>query len=333
MHQIETLAERAGAGLNGLGQSAGTSSGLTAALGTGLGIGLPSAGLEPAATSEGIRRHRLEGVEETLATLSTGGESLRGIAHDARNMVTALGLYCELLEEPGVLSAPFAHYGSELRLVVTASRRLVEKLVALESPRNADSRLGGSVPQRRAAGKSAASAAQEKAGRWEMVPAQPIDNLAADLLSNRNLLAALAGPAVKVTVEATEGRQPVRLTCEDLTRILVNLVKNAAEAMSASGSIHLSLRESASEEGGLLRLIVEDDGPGIPVQALGRVFESGYTTREAQANREGVWPATHRGLGLSITRSILQSAGGRIHAANRPQGGARFEIELPVRPS
>ena len=58
------------------------------------------------------------------------GETLSEVAHDARNMVTALGLYCDLLEEPGVLATPFMHYGHELRLVAAASRRLVEKIVA-----------------------------------------------------------------------------------------------------------------------------------------------------------------------------------------------------------
>jgi len=56
-------------------------------------------------------------VVETLAALRGPGESLAGVAHDARNMVTALGLYCDLLEEPGVVAAPFAHYANELRLV------------------------------------------------------------------------------------------------------------------------------------------------------------------------------------------------------------------------
>ena len=55
------------------------------------------------------------------------------LAHDARNMVTALGLYCDLLEEPGALATPYLHYGSELRLVASASRRLVEKLVTLDT--------------------------------------------------------------------------------------------------------------------------------------------------------------------------------------------------------
>ena len=63
------------------------------------------------------------------------------------------------------------------------------------------------------------------------MPAEPIDNLAAELLANRNLLAALAGPSIALTVDAEGGALPVRLTGEDLTRMLVNLVKNAAEAM------------------------------------------------------------------------------------------------------
>ena len=81
----------------------------------------------------GVERQRIEAAVEALATLGCQGESLAEVAHDARNMVTALGLYCDLLEEPGVLAVPFAHYGNELRLVAAASRRLVEKLVALDS--------------------------------------------------------------------------------------------------------------------------------------------------------------------------------------------------------
>src|ERR1700734_3478234 len=88
--------------------------------------------IEPGMKLNGERK-RVERVVEALATLGNRGETLAEVAHDARNMVTALGLYCDLLEEPGVLAVPFAHYGSELRLVAGASRRLVEKLVALDS--------------------------------------------------------------------------------------------------------------------------------------------------------------------------------------------------------
>ena len=67
--------------------------------------------------------------------------------------------------------------------------------------------------------------------------AAPISNLAAELLANRNLLSALAGPSIALTVDAEGRRAAVRLTGEDLTRVLVNLVKNAAEAMPAGGRI------------------------------------------------------------------------------------------------
>src|SRR5580658_7709406 len=88
---------------------------------------------------------RVRAVVETLADLRSPTETVAEVAHDARNMVTALGLYCDLLEEPGVLAAPFAHYGSELRLVASASRRLVEKLVAIEIYREGERSAGASV--------------------------------------------------------------------------------------------------------------------------------------------------------------------------------------------
>jgi signal transduction histidine kinase len=186
----------------------------------------------------------------------------------------------------------------------------------------------------------------EGPSRWDLMPATPISNLAGELLANRNLLAALAGPAIALTVDVEGGAKPVRLTGEDLTRVLVNLVKNAAEAMPQGGRIRLGLREPGLREPGLrepglrepaataggaatLALTVEDNGQGIDEAEIGRIFEPGYTT-SGKRTANGGWAGTHRGLGLSITRSIVEAAGGRILASNRAQGGARFEIELPV---
>ena len=70
---------------------------------------------------------------ETLAaTPAATATRARALSHDARNMVTALSLYCDLLDEPGVLAEGCRHYANELRLVTDASRRLVEKLGRLE---------------------------------------------------------------------------------------------------------------------------------------------------------------------------------------------------------
>jgi signal transduction histidine kinase len=174
---------------------------------------------------------------------------------------------------------------------------------------------------------------QERTRRYDLMPAAPIDNLAGEVLANRNLLAALAGPSITLTLDAEGGSLPVRLTGEDLTRILVNLIKNASEAMPEGGRILLTLRERTGPDGAVeaLTLTVEDNGPGIPKKALDKIFDSGYSTRAGNDFRHDGWPASHRGLGLSITRSIVEAAGGSIHAVNRALTGARFEIELPVR--
>lgn len=280
----------------------------------------------------GPESKRVEAVVETLANLHSDGESLAQVAHDARNMVTALGLYCDLLEEPGVLGAPFRHYGSELRLVATASRRLVEKLVALDF-QGQGSTATDNAPSSLRRISAEAPGRIERPRRWDLMPAQPIENLAAELLANCNLLSALAGPSIPLAVDAEGGGLAVRLTGEDLTRVLVNLIKNAAEAMPSGGRIQIGLRECLALAGAppKLLLTIEDSGQGIATDALDKIFEPGFTTHTDAAKSADNWPSTHRGLGLAITRSIVEKAGGRIHAGNRPETGARFEIELPVR--
>jgi signal transduction histidine kinase len=329
---------------------------------------------------------RAETLAAALVTLRSEGETLTEVAHDARNMVTALGLYCEFLEEPGVLATPFLHYGQELRLVAAASRRLVEKIVALNYQTNAQTSartnakisaeatanlaglfvgltpsglrpLGPTLPELAAVTGDVESRAAQQARtatpavdsqresrtfanpnrRWDMLPTRPIANLAAELGVNRNLLAALAGPSIALTVHAEGCARPVWLSGEDLTRVLVNLVKNSAEAMLSGGCIDIGLREQPSEQGAAacLLLTVEDNGPGIPAEAEEKIFDSGFTSHgmgECHAQGSpGAWSLSHRGLGLTISRSIVEGAGGRITAANREQGGARFALELPLR--
>ncbi|MGA8086361.1 MAG: sensor histidine kinase [Terracidiphilus sp.] len=275
-------------------------------------------------------QHQVDKVVEVLSTLASHGENVAEIAHDARNMVTALDLYCDLLQEPGVLAASFAHYSGELRLVAAASRRLVDKLVSAnfdDTPTNAqagEARINADL--------SPVSLKKTKTKQWKNIPVEPIQNLAEELLANRNLLAALAGPTIALTVDAQGGAVAVRMTSEDLTRILINLVKNSAEAMSAIGRIHISLWESLGEQNTPgVTLNVEDNGPGLNGKMLEKLFEprnSSVPSRDVFAS--GEWPLPHRGLGLSITRSIVEAAGGSIHAANRDPVGACFQIELPL---
>lgn len=271
------------------------------------------------------QQKRVETVVETLNTLATRGKDVAEVAHDARNMVSALELYCDLLQEPGVLAPSFEHYSAELRLVAAASRRLVDRL--MEYPAKAAET--GIVAQ-----PDLASSIKHSNQRlhWKNVQVRQIASLAQELLANRNLLAALAGPTIALTIDVQGGALPVNMTSEDLTRILVNLAKNATEAMSGVGRIHITLWESCGDAADCpwLTLNVEDNGPGLSEAVLQSIFEPNPSMRAARP--EGAeWPLRHRGLGLSITRSVVEAAGGAIHAANRDPVGACFQIELPVR--
>jgi signal transduction histidine kinase len=268
---------------------------------------------------------------ETLAATHNHEETVGELAHDARNMVTALSLYCDLLEEPGVLSASHQHYGRELRLVAEASRRLVEKLALLDVRKELRGPWSFSLPRNRSflGGTGTGTPPEERFVDGD--PARAINDLCAEIEENRNLLAAMAGPFIGLTIHARGGGLPVNMTGEDLTRVLVNLVKNAAESIHGSGSIRIELAECLDFPGmsPCLIVVIEDSGHGIPETHLEKIFESGFTTRPDAASGSG-WSARHQGLGLSITRSIVEAAGGRIHAENCEHGGARFVIEIPV---
>jgi len=273
---------------------------------------------------------RVDKVVEVLSAMTTRGQDVAEIAHDACNMVTALDLYCDLLQEPGVLASPFIHYSGELRLVAAASRRLIDKLMSMESPGAHGTH--DVVAQTNDSRNDPIRSLKTHPHQWKSIPPEPIKNLAEELLANRSLLAALAGPTIGLTVDAQSGAVPVHMTSEDLTRILVNLVKNAVEAMTAVGRIHISLWESRGEGNTpWITLNVEDNGPGLSDKVIEKMFEPHDTRPPAQdAFACGEWPLPHRGLGLSITRSIVEAAGGLIHAANRDPVGACFQIELPV---
>lgn len=82
-------------------------------------------------TNEAIALNRMEDASlvafgETPLDFGNRGEKFAEVAHDARNMVSALACFCDLLEAPGVLTEPYQHYGNELKLVASASRRCLE---------------------------------------------------------------------------------------------------------------------------------------------------------------------------------------------------------------
>ncbi len=113
---------------------------------------------------------------------------------------------------------------------------------------------------------------------------------------------------------------------ERLGQVFRNLIANAISFSPPGGVI----RVGAGREGRFAVVHVEDDGPGIPEASLENIFERFYSERPT-AEKFG----THSGLGLSISRQIVQAHGGEIRAENRHTGaelvaGARFIVRLPT---
>lgn len=107
-----------------------------------------------------------------------------------------------------------------------------------------------------------------------------------------------------------------------LQQVVMNLLMNGIQAMDGVGDrprrLVVEVVRSAEEPRAVV-MTVSDAGPGIDPANLDRLFSAFFTTR-----RDGM------GMGLSISRSIVEAHGGRIWADNRPEGGARFHVSLPV---
>jgi signal transduction histidine kinase len=110
-----------------------------------------------------------------------------------------------------------------------------------------------------------------------------------------------------------------------LHQVFLNMVMNAEHAIAATGkSGRLEIATAVARSGDRIIVTVRDTGVGIPEDTLSRIFEPFYTTKEVGKGT---------GLGLAITYGIVQEHGGQIVAANHPDGGAVFTVELPVAPS
>jgi C4-dicarboxylate-specific signal transduction histidine kinase len=104
-----------------------------------------------------------------------------------------------------------------------------------------------------------------------------------------------------------------------LRQVVMNLVLNAVQATRSHPGVPPLVRVATGTQRGRVMLTVEDAGEGIGEDALQHLFEPYFTTKQ-----EGL------GVGLSISRSIVESHGGWIEVANLAKGGARFSVTLPL---
>ena len=219
--------------------------------------------------------------------LAAVGRISAQITHEVRNPLNALGLNAELLAEelealPG--GAPAA------RALCAAISREVDRLNALTEEYLRFAR-----------------APRTPGGRHD--PAELVGNLL-DFLAPE-----LAAARIEVRREVQAGVPAIRGDEARLRAVLLNLVRNAREAMPGGGTLTVAARRA---EGGV-ELTVGDTGAGIAAEALPRLFDPFYTTKERGT-----------GLGLAFVQEVVQEHGGTVRCESAAGRGAAFTIRLPA---
>jgi signal transduction histidine kinase len=220
---------------------------------------------------------------------------LADLAHELRTPLATLEGYVEGLAD-GVVAADQAAW-SVLQGELVRLRRLVEDLetVSRAEERQLDLRLG------------------------------PVDP--GVLVSRAVQAAEPAYQAKGVALQASVDR-PVLLVSADpdrLGEVLANLLGNALRHTPGGGGVEVAARQRGQE----VELSVRDSGEGIPPELLDRVFERFFRVDAARTRNDG-----GSGLGLTISRAIVEAHGGRVWAESVGRGGgARFVVRLPTRPA
>ena len=244
-----------------------------------------------------------------------------GLAHDAGNLLAALGLYCDLLKVPGVLRPEHQHYATELRLISDRSSQLIHRLLA-GPPASAHEapRLGNAAPL------LPPNLLQRRNTRTSDVIART-SNHAAMLLSLTPVLRRIAAGAADVTVTCQVSLPPLGFPSEIIERITVNLVRNAAEAirhqhargvsvsLARRGQIRVTLAVIADH----LHLTVADNGPGMSP-----------TNVEAYLHPQPLPLGAHHGLGHRIVHELATASDGQLSIRVRPGQGTALCLVWPI---
>ncbi|MBI3050783.1 MAG: PAS domain-containing protein [Acidobacteria bacterium] len=216
-----------------------------------------------------------------------------------------------------------ANVSHELRTPLTAIRGYVEALVD-EPPDPAETRRFLEVIARHTARMERLVADLLRLARLdarqEVIETAPCDVGQIFSAVQADLSAAIDARRQRIEVCVPEEARQVHADPAKLHDIVRNLVENAIN-YSPEGA---DIRVEAVRRDGAVDLVVSDSGPGIPPADLTRVFERFYRVDRSRSRPGGT------GLGLAIVRHLVELHGGSLRAENRPEGGARFTVTLPV---
>ena len=218
-------------------------------------------------------------------TLAALGEMAATVAHEIRNPLGGIGGFARLLERDIDKDDPRRALVGRVIEGVGSLNRIVSNLLVYTRPMETRYRI---VPVREWLHEMA---------DWCQLEAPSLDV-----------------ESLEVEIEVEVAAESGRFDPERLQQVMLNLLRNALQAMEGAGRLRLSARRAT----GLLILGVEDDGKGIPPEMLSDVFNPFFTTKE-----------NGTGLGLAIVRKIVELHGGNLFVTSEPGRGTRFDIHLP----
>ncbi len=266
--------------------------------------------------------------QEEIPDFPDRHDEIGHLARALRDMTNALFNRMAAIE---TFAADVAH---ELKNPLTSLRSAVETL-PLAKTDEARSRLLGVIEHdvlrldRLISDISDASRLDAEMQRADAEPVNLADLLETVIGISRDTIAK-DGQSITLDIEPTDKKHPYRVRGHDsrLAQVVTNLIDNAVSFSPPDGSVRVLMRRRPKK----IEIIVEDDGPGIVADRIERIFDRFYTDRP-----EGEGFGNNSGLGLSISKQIIEAHGGRITATNRPTGddppdatGARFQIRLPA---
>ncbi|MFT5685154.1 MAG: signal transduction histidine kinase [Myxococcota bacterium] len=247
------------------------------------------------------REERLRRQLQHAERLAVLGQFAAGVAHEVNNPATVLMTNIQLLrmELPSLKAA--LHHDPELVGALQESEdMLTESLNGITRITQLTRSLQGFL-----------EASQSEAGQVDLTDL--IQNVCAMSRHQINAVAEL-----KLDI----GELPSVIASRDaLSQALLNLVRNATQAIPAGNPCKNAITISAKQSGGMITIAVADTGAGIPGVLRDRIFEPFYTTRP---------PGDGTGLGLPLARDILRRHGGDLRLASEPGAPTRFELLLPT---
>ncbi|MFQ5764051.1 MAG: stimulus-sensing domain-containing protein [Rhodospirillales bacterium] len=275
-----------------------------------------------ASAAERVRRDH--GRQQTIPDFAGRNDEIGDLAESLSAMTEALWLRMDAIEN---FAADVAH---EIKNPLTSLRSAVETTARLKDPEQ-QRKLMAIIQEdvsrldRLISDISDASRLDAELSRTET---EPVD-VGAMLESLVDMHATIAdgGPRVHLERDGNDAGPLVVNGMENrLAQVFGNLLTNAASFSPRDGDIMVT----AGRDNGWVTVVIDDDGPGIPAGKEKAIFERFYTERR-KSEKFGI----HSGLGLSISKQIVDAHGGEIFAASRsaPDGagrGARFTVRLPV---